>query len=168
MLDSYTGVIDWHSNQPKPIEETRMNTVLSNNRNANLYSIGASALVLIVLFGMVVAPSITISGTSIIPVTGSENAYFQFLSGEKAIYASPAGMNEALAAYHLGEKAVYANAVDASGALLTYHLGEKVLYTSLGAANALSVWSFGEKAIVGSASLESALSAWRQGEKDAR
>jgi hypothetical protein len=146
-----------------------MNTVLSNNRNANLYLIGASELVLVVLFGMVIAPSITISGTSIIPVTGSENAYVQFLSGEKAIYASPAGrMNQALAAYHLGEKAVYANAVDTSGALSTYHLGEKVLYTSLGAANALLVWSFGAKAIVGSTSLESAISAWRQGEKNAR
>jgi hypothetical protein len=151
-----------------PIEETKMNTVLSNTRNANLYLIAALAIIAVVLLTFTVVPSIAMRGPAVIPVTGSENAYIQFLHGEKAVYANPAGLNEALSTYHIGEQAIYASVVDASSALSIYLVGEKALYTSPDAANALSAWSVGEKSIAGSASLESALSAWRQGEKEAK
>jgi hypothetical protein len=143
-----------------------MFTVLSNARNANLYIITALAIMLIVLLTFAMVPSIAVPEPAIIPATGSQNAYVEFLRGEKVMYANPAGLNEALSAYHLGEKAVYANAVDASGALSSYLAGEKTIYAnSVDVGDALSVWSAGEKAIVQSADVEAALWEYRMGEK---
>lgn len=124
-----------------------MFNVLSNTRNSRLYLIVAVTIVAIVLLTLAVVPSIAVRAPANIPVTGSQNAYVEFLRGEKAVYASPLGLSEALSAYHLGEKE---------------------LYVSPNTTNALSAWRSGEKAIISSAGLESALSAWRQGEKDAK
>ena len=143
-----------------------MNTVLSNTRNTNMYIVVALAITLVVLLTFAVAPSITAPRPAVIPVTGSQNPYVQFLSGEKVIYADPAGLSEAISAYHAGEKAAYTSAVDASGALSTYRLGEKALYNSPDATDALSTWRIGEKTIAQSNGLEAALSTWRQGEKE--
>ena len=143
-----------------------MFTVLSNTRNANLYIITALAIMVVVLLTFAVVPSIAAPKPAIIPATGSQNAYVEFLRGEKVMYANPVGLIEALSAYHAGEKAVYANTVDSSSALSTYHLGEQAIYTnSINLGNALSAWSFGEKTIAQSNALEAALSTWRRGEK---
>lgn len=66
-----------------------MFTVLSNTRNANLYIIVALATVLVVILTFAVAPSIAAPQPVIIPETGSQNAYVEFLRGEKALYATP-------------------------------------------------------------------------------
>ena len=143
-----------------------MFTVLSNTRNSNLYIISALAIMVLVLLTFAVAPSISVPEPAIIPVTGSENAYAEFLSGEKVLYGNPARLSEALEAYRLGEKAIYTNAVDASGAFSTYLAGEKAIYTnSVDSGDALSVWSAGEKAIVQPEDIEAALWTYRMGEK---
>jgi hypothetical protein len=144
-----------------------MFTVLSNTRNANLYIVIALAITLVVFLAFAGLPSIAVTESGSIPVTGSQNAYIEFLSGEKVLYGNPARLSEALAAYHLGEKAVSANAVDSSSALSAYHLGEQTIYAnSADLGNALSTWRFGEKSIVRPDAVESALLAWRQGEKE--
>ena len=146
-----------------------MNTVLSNTRNANLYIITALAITLIVFLTLAVVPSITVPQPAIRSEASSQNAYVEFLSGEKVMYGSPARLSEALSTYHIGEKAVYASGADSSSALSMWSFGEKAIYAnSVDLGNGLSVWSSGEKAIVRSDALESALTAWRQGEKDAK
>jgi hypothetical protein len=170
-------------NRPK---ETKMFTVLSNTRNASLYIITALAIMVVVLLTFAVVPSIAAPKPAIIPATGSQNAYVEFLRGEKVMYANPDRLSEALSTYRTGEKADYANAVDSSSALSAYRLGEKAIYpntTDLG--NALSAWHFSEKRIYANADLswpprpdfsylrarnaanvlESALLTYRQGEK---
>jgi hypothetical protein len=152
----------------KPVhsqKEIEMFNVLSNTRNSRLYLIVAVTIVAIVLLTLAVVPSIAVRAPANIPVTGSQNAYVEFLRGEKAVYASPLGLSEALSAYHLGEKAIYTNAVDSSSALSTYRLGEKAIYTNT-VNTALSAWRSGEKGLVGSDALEAALLTWRMGEKD--
>ena len=146
-----------------------MFTVLSNTRNSNLYIITALAIMLVVFLTLAVAPSIAAPKPAIIPVTGNQNAYVEFLRGEKAMYANPVGLSESLSAYRAGEKAVYMSAVDSTSALSTYRLGEKAIYAnSADLGNALATWRLGEKGIVRSDALESALLTYRQGEKDAK
>lgn len=65
-----------------------MFTVLSNTRNSNLYLIVALATVLVAVLAFAVAPSIVVPKPVIIPVTNSQNAYVEFLRGEKALYAN--------------------------------------------------------------------------------
>ena len=144
-----------------------MFTVLSNTRNSSLYIITALAITLVVFLTLAVVPSIAAPEQASISGTSNQNAYVEFLSGEKVMYADLAGLSEALSAYHTGEKAMYAGAVDSSDALSVHRLGEKAIYTnSVDLGNALSTWSFGEKTIVQSNALEAALSTWRQGEKE--
>lgn len=144
-----------------------MFTVLSNTRNSNLYIITALAITLVVFLTLAVVPSIAAPEPAVIPVTGSQNAYVQFLSGEKVMYADRAGLSEVVSAYHAGEKAAYASTIDSSSALSTYRLGEKAIYAnSADPGNALSTWRFGEKTVAQSNALEAALSTWRQGEKE--
>jgi hypothetical protein len=143
-----------------------MFTVLSNTRNSNMYIVLALAITLVVLLTFAVAPSIAVPKPALIPVTGNQNAYVEFLRGEKAMYASPVGLSEALSTYHIGEKAVFANAVEWTSAFSTYLAGEKAIYTnSVDSGDALSVWSAGEKAIVRPADVEAALWEYRMGEK---
>src|SRR5687768_9865928 len=106
-----------------------MFTVLSNTRNSNLYLIVALATALVAVLAFAVVPAISAPELAIIPETGSQNAYVEFLRGEKIMYAHPVGLNDALSAYHLGEKTDYANAVDSSTALSAWRFGEKTLYT---------------------------------------
>ena len=87
-----------------------MFTVLSNTRNSHLYVILALAITLIVIFTFAVAPSIAAPRPAIMPATGSQNAYVEFLRGEKAIYANPVGLSDALSAWRFGEKASYTKA----------------------------------------------------------
>ena len=108
-----------------------MFTVLSNTRNSNLYLIVALATALVAVLAFAVVPAISAPELAIIPETGSQNAYVEFLRGEKIMYAHPVGLNDALSAYHLGEKTDYANAVDSSTALSAWRFGEKTLYTKV-------------------------------------
>lgn len=143
-----------------------MNTVLSNTRNTNLYIITALAIMVLVLLTFAVAPSISVTERTTISETSSQNAYVEFLSGEKVVYGNPARLSEALSAYHLGEKAVFANVVEWTSAFSTYLAGEKAIYTnSVDSGDALSVWSAGEKAIVRPADVEAALWEYHMGEK---
>ena len=144
-----------------------MFTVLSNTRNSNMYIVLALAITLVVLLTFAVAPSIAAPKPAFIPVTGNQNAYVEFLRGEKAMYANPIRLSESLSAYHAGEKAVYANAVDSSRALSTYRLGEQAIYpNSADLGNALSTWRSSEKAMsANSPRLSEALSTYQLGEK---
>jgi hypothetical protein len=143
-----------------------MNTVLSNTRNTNMYIVVALAITLVVLLTFAVAPAITAPRPALIPVTGSQNGYVEFIRGEKAMYANPVRLSEALSAYHAGEKVVSANAIQSTSALSTYRLGEKAIFTNSGdLGKALFTWRFGEKMGAQSNALEAALSTWRQGEK---
>ena len=144
-----------------------MFTVLSNTRNSNLYIITALGIALVVFLTLAVVPSIAAPKPALIPVTRNQDAYVDFLRGEKAMYANPVGLSQALSAYHAGEKAFFANAVDSSSALSTYRLGEKVIYAnSADLGNAFATWRLGEKTIAQSNALEAALSTWRQAEKE--
>lgn len=63
-----------------------MFTVLSNTRNSHLYVILALAITLVVILTVAVVPSIVVPEPGLIPVTGPEAAYTQYLKGEKLIY----------------------------------------------------------------------------------
>jgi hypothetical protein len=97
-------------------------------------------------------------------VTGSQNAYAEFLHSEKVMYANPNRINEALSAYRLGEKSI----ADVSNALFTYRVSEKTLYTVNALSAALSAHHLGEKMIVSFDVCEAALLNWWPGEKAAR
>ena len=99
-----------------------MFTDLTNTRNSNLYLVIALAITLVVILTFALAPSIAALKSALIPVTGSQNVYVEFLRGEKAMYANPVGLSSALSAYHLGEKNLAANP---EAALLEYRQGEK-------------------------------------------
>jgi hypothetical protein len=102
-----------------------MFTVLSNTRNATMYLILAVMIAAMILLTITVAPSLVMPKPALIPVTAGDDAYMEYLRGEKIIYANPFALSNALTAYHLGEKAIHANAADTSDALTAYHLGEK-------------------------------------------
>jgi|SRR5687768_11155461 len=160
-----------------------MNTVLSNTRNANLQIITALAIMIVILLTFAIAPSIVVPQPAVRPESSSQNAYAEFLSGEKVLYGNPARLSEAFTAYLAGEKSTYANAVDASNALSAYHLGEKAIAAntvewSTGLStylagekaihtvgDAVPAWSLGEKSIVRTADVEAALWDHRMGEK---
>ena len=107
-----------------------MFTVLSNIRNANLYIITALAIMVVVLLTFAVAPSIVAPRPAILPVIGNQNAYVEFLRGEKVMYANPGGSRDALSAYRAGEKAIYTKPIDLGNALSAWRFGEKALYAN--------------------------------------
>jgi len=78
--------------------------VLTNTRNSKLYIIIALATALLVILTFAVVPSIVVSEPGLIPVTGSEAAYAQYLKGEKALYTNAVELDSTLWAYRLGEK----------------------------------------------------------------
>lgn len=142
-----------------------MSTISSTTpRSASMFSTIALAVALIAVFVFVVTQSVAAPKAAVIPVTGSQNAYVEFLQGEKIMYANPNALGEALSAYRLGEKPL----VDVSDALSVYRIGEKAWYTVSEAGAALSAYHLGEKMIVTFTARESALLTWRHGEKDAK
>ena len=143
-----------------------MFTVLSNTRNANLYMITALAIMIVVLLTFAFTPSISVKEPAAISESNSQNAYAEYLIGEKVLYENPAQLREALAAYRLGEKADYTGAMDVGSALSAYIAGEKVIYANSADLDAaLSAWRAGEKTIFQAGDLESALWLHRMGEK---
>jgi hypothetical protein len=107
-----------------------MFTVLSNTRNSHPYAILALAITLILISTFAFVPSIAAPKPADIPVTGSQNAYVEFLRSEKTMYANPIGLREALTAYHPGEKAIYAESIALDTALYAWRFGEKTLSAS--------------------------------------
>ncbi len=107
-----------------------MFTVLSNTRNSNLYLIVALATALVAVLAFAVVPGIPAPEPAIIPATGSQNAYVEFLRGEKIMYANPVELRDALSAYRAGEKAIYTNSIDLGNALSAWRFGEKAIYAN--------------------------------------
>ena len=143
-----------------------MFTVLSNTRNASLYMITALAIMIVVLLTFAFIPSISVKEPAASAESSSQNAYAEYLIGEKVLYENPARLSEALAAYRLGEKAEYTSAMDAGSALSAYIAGEKVIYANSADLDAaLAAWRAGEKTIFQAGDLETALWLHRMGEK---
>lgn len=79
---------------------------------------------LIVIVSVVTLSFVPAPNPAIIPVTGNQNAYSQYLSGEKAYYSNVMDSSSTFAAWHLGEKYItHYDPVEV--ALLKYRLGEK-------------------------------------------
>jgi hypothetical protein len=122
-----------------------MNTTLHQKRNINLLVVAAFAVTLIAAFTFAVAPSIVAPRPAPVPAVESQNAFLEYLRGEKEMYTNPVELNNALAAYHLGEKVIVGNALES--AMLDYRQGEKAIY-------------------VNSSDLDAALAAYHRGEKE--
>ncbi|HEY5730603.1 MAG TPA: hypothetical protein VIS72_11160 [Anaerolineales bacterium] len=89
-------------------------------------SVIVSLVIVIVVIGVFIAmPYVTSPQAAIIPVTGNQNAYAEFLRGEKKVFAVPVNISDAMTTYRLGEKTINTIAISSSGALTAYHLGEK-------------------------------------------
>ena len=134
----------------------------TTRRSANMTIIIALAITLVAIMAFAVAQSVAAPKPAVVPVTGSQNAYVDYLRGEKTIYANLTRLGEALTAYHLGEKPL----VNVSNVLSTYLAGEKTVYTVSDLGSALSAYHLGEKMIVSFDAREAALLQYRQGEKD--
>jgi len=99
--------------------------------------------VIAIVGSSVIIPYITVPRSAVIPVTGSQNAYAEYLLGEKTLYAMPATASEALTIYHLGEKALSPKLIQSSEALTAYHFGERYVMSTL--EYALYTYRMGEK-----------------------
>lgn len=122
-----------------------MSTISTTQRNANMNILIALAITVTVILTFVVVPSIALPGSAVIPVTGSQNAYVDFLQGEKAMYAESVRLSEVLSAYRIGEQAAYSGAVYSRNAMTTWHLGEKAVVRLDALDFALLIWRQGEK-----------------------
>ena len=142
-----------------------MSTISTTHRSANMTILTVLAIALSVILTFALDPSIAAPKPAVIPVTGSQNAYGEFLRGEKAIYANPVRLYDALSAYHLGEKTLGAIDADLSNVLSVYRAGEKALYATSNLGTALSAYHLGEKMTVSFDVREAALLQYRQGEK---
>jgi len=97
----------------------------ATNRNSNPYIITALAITFVVVLSFTIASAIVAPKPAFVPVTGSQNAYVDFLHGEKQVFANSVGLGAAFSMYLAGEKALNMKAVDANNTLWVYRLGEK-------------------------------------------
>jgi hypothetical protein len=112
--------------------------------HVNWYFLITLLVAVAVIGGILVIPYIAVPKTAVIPVTGNQNAYAEYLLGEKeTLYAMPLNVGEALTAYHLGEKTLPARLIVPSNALVAYHFGEKHVMNALD--YALLTYRMGEK-----------------------
>jgi len=111
-----------------------MSTVSTINRVANQNFFIALAILLVAVLTFAVVPAITSPKSAIIPAAGNQNAYVDFLRGEKIMFTSEAGINTVMADYRAGEKTLYTNVVNPSSALVAYHAGEKDIVNSVDSA----------------------------------
>ena len=140
-----------------------MNTTLNQNRSLNLFIVAGFAITVVTILILAIVPSIVPPKPAPIPMTESQNAYLEYLRGEKVMYTNPGELNDALTAYHLGEKVIVGNTLES--AMLQYRLGEKANYaTNSDISAALWLYHLGEKEIVSTA--ESALILHHLGEKE--
>ena len=101
------------------------------HHHVNWYILAALLATIAVIGGILVVPYLTVSETAFIPVTGSQNAYTEYLQGEKYIHDMPATMGEVLTSYLFGEKVFYTKEVNSNQALTIYHVGEKHVMSAL-------------------------------------
>jgi len=81
---------------------------------------------LTIVASIVTLSMVPMSKPDIIPVTGNQSAYSEYLSSEKNYYSNALGANEAFSAWQVGEKKfTFYDPVEV--ALLEYHFGEKNL-----------------------------------------
>jgi cell division protein FtsW (lipid II flippase) len=117
-----------------------MFTVLSNTRNSNLYLIAALAIMVVVLLTLAIAPSISLRGPAVIPVTEAQNTdlALAFRRGEWTTGASAyqAYLDQRYGEQHQG------HAIDAQAAYLEFRQGEQT--TGVNAANAYIEFRRGE------------------------
>ena len=125
-----------------------MFSVLSNTRNSNLNVAIAVAITLIAVFTFFAfAPSVVTPRPVSVPAAESQNAYLEYLRGEKVMYTNSMELNNALTAYHLGEKAIVGDVLES--AMLDYRRGEKATYaTNSDISDVLWLYHLGEKEIV--------------------
>ena len=83
-----------------------------------------AVVALIVIVSVVTISLVPAPKSAIIPVTGNQNAYSQYLSGEKAYYSNAVESRDALLAWRAGEKFI-THHDPVESALLQYRLGEK-------------------------------------------
>ena len=105
-----------------------MNTTLNQNRSLNLFIVAGFAVTVVTILILAIVPSIVPPQPAPIPMTESQNAYLEYLHGEKVMYTNPVELNNALTAYHLGEKVIVGNALET--AMLQYRQGEKATYAT--------------------------------------
>ena len=115
------------------------------HRGFNIYYIVAVAIAFVGILTFAIAPSMIPLKSSVASVTGNQNAYVDFLRGEKVIYANQSGVNNALSDYRAGEQTLYIYAVNSNDALEAYHAGEKAVVPN--AESALVVYHQGEKKV---------------------
>lgn len=126
-----------------PTEENAMSHAATHKHHHVPVSIIITLVIAIVVIGALIAiPYITSPKTAIIPVTGQQNAYAEYIIGEKTIYAMPFGVNRAMTTYRSGEKTIY-HVSNLNTALSSYRLGEK--YVMSASEYALLVHRMGEK-----------------------
>ena len=139
-----------------------MNTTLNQNRSLNLFIVAGFAITVVTILILAIVPSIVPPQSASVPLTEGQNAYVEYLRGEKVMYTNPVELDNALAAYHLGEKVIAGS--DLGSAMLEYRSGEKEIYApNSDISDALWLYHLGEKEIVNTA--ESALILHHLGEK---
>jgi hypothetical protein len=115
----------------------------TTHRTASMNLFIAFAIVIVAALAFAVVSSIVVTKPDNIPVTGNQNAYSEYLLGEKVIFGKPTGVGSALSAYRSGEKILFAAATNPDDALTWFHLGEK--YVMSPAEYALLIYRAGEK-----------------------
>jgi len=98
--------------------------------HVNWYFLVVLLAAVAVLGGVLVEPYLTTREAAVIPVTGNQNAYTEYLRGEKVAYSMPGSVTDAMTAYHLDERAFYTKTISSSNALSLYHSGEKYVMTA--------------------------------------
>jgi hypothetical protein len=127
-----------------PNKEIKMSTIsATTHRTASMNLFIALAIVVVAVLAFAALSSIVVPKPGIIPVTGNQNAYVDFLRGEKAVFSGRIELGNVLSTFHAGEKTLYASAVDAENALWVYRIGEKSASTSI--ESALLQFRLGEK-----------------------
>lgn len=97
------------------------------HRSFNMNIVVVLVLAFVTIFVLAVAPSVIAPKAAVVPAAGSENAYLDYLRGEKVMYLNPSALENALALYHAGEKEMYGNTQGLSDAIWAWHLGEKFI-----------------------------------------
>jgi hypothetical protein len=97
MGDSYTGVIDWHSNQLLPIKEIKM------LKNRKIQMLGVTVLIAFAV--LVTISAIKAPAQALIPVTGCNlEGLAQYQRSERG---APVGNPNGLAIYHRSEREAF-------------------------------------------------------------
>jgi len=123
-----------------------MSSVLTHKHQYVSFPLLLAVVIAIIAIAVFVAiPYITSRQTAIVPAAGNQNAYSEYLRGEKVIFAMPARADNALFTYRIGEKTFFVGIASPSDALTSFRLGEKHVMSQL--EYALLTYHLGEKEI---------------------